>query len=235
MAIQTPVPKNAPVYKRAVHLPDPESIDDPDLKAALRECGALRSAAEAAKADATEAGFAIERAEADDRQRAADHARGKLKTKPKPTAPAEVKRAEELGRAASVAALAASDAEAELLELLSERGPALAEKQREQAAAEVTKAHEAAIKVSEHLAARSEHLSLALYLDDPSRPGRMPRQLQSTALQKPSGDYAAVSEILAALIEATDSNRTERTADQRTWGKQPDAKPLRNVEWASAR
>jgi hypothetical protein len=66
-----PVPHFAPRYERKLHLPDPAQIDDAELKKAITECQGLRQRAESAQNDAGDAGFKVEAAEADDRQREA--------------------------------------------------------------------------------------------------------------------------------------------------------------------
>jgi hypothetical protein len=226
-----PVSRNAPVYKRQLHLPDPATVGDTEIAKAIAETQALRDKAERAKADAVEAGFAVERAEADDRQREADHVRGRLKSKPKPTMPAARTKAEEAEHAAAVAAIAATDAEAELLELLAERGPALAVAEREKAAREVEAAHKAALKVAEHLGKRRGHLGLASYLADPTKPKHQAGELRPGQLRKPNGNPVQVAEALDLVIEATDPNRPPApTRDQRTWsGQTRQAQPLRPV------
>jgi hypothetical protein len=225
-----PVSKNAPVYQRQLHLPHPDSISDAEVKAKLIEVGQLREKAEQTKADAGDAGFKVEAAEAEDRQREADHARGKLKAKPKPTAPAAQQKAEAAERAAAVAAIAASDAESELMRLIGERGPELAEAERTAAAEAVTKAHAAAITVGEHLAARQGFMALALWFDDPASP-RTPTELGSTAILKQNNAHVSPGEGLQVVIDATDPDpEPERTPDIRTqrehdrWRERQEAK-----------
>ena len=220
---------NIPTIRRAIVLPDAAVIGDAKLAAKVTEVADLREKAEKSRQDAVEASFAVERAEADDRQREADHARGRVKTKPKPTAPKAQAKADELARKADVARIAAADAESELLDVLAERGPALAEAEREKAAAVVAQAHECFAKASEHLESRSGHASLALWFEDCYRWRYAKDLAPSTPIQKMNGDAVSLGEALSVVLEATDPGaRQPKTRDQRTWrDEQPKAQPLR--------
>ena len=109
--------QNEPTIK---HLP-PAALRDhllPELAAPLSDLERLRGQADAARQDATEAEFAVQRAEQQDRRAAADHVRGKVKQAPKPTEPEAREKLAEAEKNAKVLALAASDAEAELEDLI---------------------------------------------------------------------------------------------------------------------
>jgi hypothetical protein len=102
-------------------------VGAPPLEAAVDEVRDLCARSAAAKQEATEAVVAVERAEIEDRQAAADAVRGNTR-RPQPKRPAAEKRQREAEHEAGVLEIAAADAADAALEALDEHGPALAAK-----------------------------------------------------------------------------------------------------------
>jgi hypothetical protein len=108
--------------------PQPEVFTGaPKIATAVGEVRELCERATKAKQDAHEAVFEVERAEAEDRQQAADAVRAG-RARPKPRRPVAQRKAEEAEREAAILETAASDAAKLALEALDQHGGALAAK-----------------------------------------------------------------------------------------------------------
>ena len=187
-----------------IELPPANLRDDllPELADALDEVGKMRGERQAARHGLAAAREAVTVAEAQDRQRAADHARGKLRQKPKlskPKAEAEAEAAEERVKVLEVAA---ADAEAELALQIEGHRQAIAARLDEEILKRRRALREAVGRLVQREAEFQGVRGLAAWVSEPERGWMAAKFSVPTGITGPNRDPLALGAALAMIAEA---------------------------------